>query len=283
MPVIDSHQHFWQLSRPFDYRWLQSPDKQPIYRDYLPGDLEPYLRKCGIDFTVFVQTQHNLEENRWILALADQYPWIAGVVGWVDLASRHCEQQLHEMRQHSKFVGVRHIVQDEPDDDFLLRPEIMRGLRLLERFGLSYDLLLYTKHLKHAFTLGMAFPSLHLVIDHLAKPEIRLGRMDNWLPHLKNAAKCPNIYVKLSGMVTEADWKQWKPTDLKPYVHAALDLFGPQRCMYGSDWPVCELAATYEQQFAALNEILPPMDAEDRGWVFGETARKFYRLELPKG
>jgi len=282
MPIIDAHQHFWQLSRPFDYRWLQAPDKQPIHRDYLPADLAPHLKNCGIDYTIFVQTQHNLEENRWVLALADEHPWIAGVVGWVDLASRHCEQQLQELRKHRKFVGVRHLVQDEPDEDFLLRPEVMKGLRLLERYGISFDLLFYTKHLKHAFTLGMAFPSLHLVIDHLAKPEIRLARTDNWLPHLKKAAQCPNIYVKLSGLVTEADWKHWKPADLKPYVQAALELFGPQRCMYGSDWPVCELAATYEQQFDALNKVLPPLDAEDRAWVFGETARKFYRLELPK-
>jgi L-fuconolactonase len=282
MPIIDAHQHFWQLSRPFDYRWLDAPDKTPIRRDFLPADLLPHLKTTGVDYTVFVQTQHNLEENRWALSLAEEHPWIVGVVGWIDLASRQCEQQLQEMRKYPKFVGVRHIVQDEPDDDFILRPEIMRGLRLLERQGLCYDLLFYTKHLKHAHTLGMAFPSLPMVIDHLAKPEIRYHRTDNWLPAFKEAAKCPNIYVKLSGMVTEADWKNWKPADLKPYVEAALEYFGPQRCMYGSDWPVCELAATYEQQFDALNQALGTIDSEARERIFGGTAQQFYRLELPQ-
>ncbi|MGL4553656.1 MAG: amidohydrolase family protein, partial [Gemmataceae bacterium] len=181
--MIDAHQHFWQLARPFDYRWLDAPDKAPIRRDFLPADLAPHLKACGVGQSIFVQTQHDLEENRWALGLAAEHPWIAGVVGWVDLASRDCERQLQEMRRHPKFVGVRHVTQDEPDDDFIIRPEVMRGLRLVERHGLSFDLLFYTKHLRHAHTLGMSFPSLNLVIDHLAKPAIRAGRTDDWLPH----------------------------------------------------------------------------------------------------
>lgn len=278
--MIDAHHHFWQLSQPFDYRWLDAPDKAPIRRDYLPADLAPHLKSCGIQHTVFVQTQHNIEENRWVLGLAQEHPWIAGVVGWVDLAGRDCERQLQEFRHYSKFVGVRHIVQDEADDDFILRPEVMRGLRMVERHSLCFDLLFYTKHLKHAHTLGLSFPSLNLVIDHLAKPHIRDGRLDDWMPAFKEAAKCPNIYVKLSGMVTEADWRTWKSADLRPYVQTALELFGPSRCMYGSDWPVCELASTYVRQFEALHEALGPLNSEDRAAIFGETARKFYRLEI---
>lgn len=280
-PIIDAHQHFWQLSKPFDYRWLDAPQHAPIRRDFLPRHLAPHLERAGVNYSVFVQTQHDLEENRWALALADEHPFLAGVVGWVDLASRECDRQLHEMARHPKFVGVRHIVQDEPDDDFIVRPEIMRGLRLLERHGLSFDLLFHTRHLRHAFTLGMAFPSLNLVIDHLAKPRVREQRTDDWLPHLKEAAKCPNVFVKLSGLVTEADWRGWRPADLRPYIQEALELFGPGRCMYGSDWPVCELAATYEAQHAALVEALGPLNDEDREAIFGGTARRFYRLEIP--
>ncbi len=276
--VIDAHQHFWQLSKPFDYRWLDAPAHAPIRRDFLPGQLRLLMDAAKVDRCVFVQTQHDLEENRWALGLADQYPWIAGVVGWVDLASKECDRQVAEMKRHPKFVGVRHIVQDEADDNWVVRPEVMQGLRILERHATPFDMLFHVRHLRHAHTLGMAFPSLPLVIDHLAKPRVREGVIEDWYPHLKKAATCRNIHVKLSGLVTEADWKGWRPADLKPYVQAALELFGPERCMFGSDWPVCELAAGYGEVKAALEEALGPLDAEDRAMIFGGTARRFYGL-----
>ena len=272
-PIIDAHQHFWQLDGPFDTRWLRDPAKAAICRDFLPTDLAPHLAATGVQYSVFVQTQHDLAENRWALDLADRYPFIAGVVGWVDLASPACEEQLLEMRRHPKFVGVRHIVQDEPDDDFIVRPAILRGLKVLEKHGVPFDMLFYVKHLRHAATLGREFPGLSLILDHLAKPHIKAGRTDDWLPHLEAAAKCPNVTCKLSGMVTEADWRSWKPADLAPYVRAALDHFGPQRCLFGSDWPVCELAATYEQTHAALVDALGPLSETDRECDFrGECA-----------
>lgn len=277
---IDAHQHFWELSRPFDYHWLDTPAHAPIRRDFLPEHLEPHLRAAGVDRTVFVQTQHDLEENRWVLGLAEQHPFIAGVVGWVDLASPACEEQVQEFRRFPKFVGVRHITQDEPDDDFIVREDVLRGLTVLQKHQVPFDLLFYVKHLRHVPALARRLPDLPMVIDHLAKPRIRDGRLDDWLPNFREAARFPNVYCKLSGMVTEADWRHWSAADLRPYVDAALEAFGPARCMFGSDWPVCELAATYERVHAALRECLGGLTDGERQRIFGGTAREFYRLPI---
>lgn len=278
--VIDAHQHFWRLDqpKPFDYTWLDAPQHAPIRRDFSPEHLEPLLRAVGIERSIFVQTQHNLDENRWALELAEGHDFIAGVVGWVDLASDRCERQLLEFKDHPKFVGVRHVTQDEPDDNFIVREDVLRGLKVLEKHAVPFDLLFYVKHLRHVPTLAAYLPELPMVIDHLSKPRIKARRTDDWLPQLKAAAKFANIYCKLSGMVTEADWQHWTAGDLKPYVQSALELFGPARLMFGSDWPVCELAATYEQVFAALNEALGPISAHEREAIFGGTARCFYGL-----
>jgi L-fuconolactonase len=278
--VIDAHQHFWQLSQPFNYAWLNAPENTPIRRDYLPEHLEPHLRAVGVDRSVFVQTQHNLQENRWALGLAQRHPFIAGVVGWVDLASERCEAQLLEFRDQPKFVGVRHITQDEPQDDFLVRVDILRGLRVLQKHAVPFDLLLHVRHLRHVPALVRQVPALPLVIDHLAKPCIKQRRTDDWLPHFKAAAAFPNVCCKLSGMITEADWQRWTAADLKPYVQAALECFGPQRCLFGSDWPVCELAGSYEQVHGALLEALGSVSAAERALIFGENARRFYRLSV---
>jgi L-fuconolactonase len=282
MPVIDAHQHFWQLNRgaPYDYRWLEKPALAKIRRDYLPADLKPHLDATGVTHTVFVQTQHHLDENRWVLGLADAHPWIVGVVGWVDLKARDVAEQVAEFRSHPKFVGVRHIVHDEADDNFILRDDVLHGLHVLERLRVPYDLLFYVKHLKHAATVARTVPDLPLVIDHLAKPRIKDHAVDDWLPHFAAAAKYPNVYCKLSGMVTEADHQHWKVDDLRPYVMKALELFGPDRCMYGSDWPVSELAGTYEQVHGALAEIVKTLSADEQAAIFSGTAKKFYGLKL---
>jgi len=276
---IDSHQHFWQRSLPFDYRWLEKPGMEAICRDYLPEHLEPLLGAAGIDGSVFVQTQHNVAENRWVLELADRHSFLLGIVGWVDLASPDCERQLEEFVDHPRFVGIRHVVQDEPDDDFIIRPEIMRGLGVLERHGVPYDLLFYVKHLRHVPALARAFPRLPMVIDHLSKPRIREQVREDWLPHLQAAARFPNVFCKLSGMVTEADHQTWKVADLKPYVEAALEAFGPHRCMYGSDWPVCELAASYGQVHDALQQLLGTLTHSEQERIWGGTAIEFYGLQ----
>lgn len=279
-PKIDAHQHFWQLSRPFNYDWLREPRHARIGRDYLPADLRPHLDAVGIQHSVFVQTQHDMAENRWALELAAQNDFVAGVVGWIDLASPACEEQLLEFKNEPKFVGARHIVQGEPDDDFIVRPDVLRGLSVLEKHRVPFDLLFYARHLRHAAPLARRFPSLPLVIDHLAKPHIRDGRLDDWLPALAAAAACPNVSCKLSGMITEADWQHWKPADLRPYVHAALDLFGPERLMFGSDWPVCELAGSYEEVHDALVEALGEITPTEREQIFGRTAAAFYGLDV---
>jgi L-fuconolactonase len=276
--IIDAHQHFWQLSQPFDYAWLDAPALAPIRRDYLPEDLAPQLQAAGVARSIFVQTQHNLDENRWILRLADTHPFLAGVVGWVDLASPACEDQLGEFRAHPRFLGVRHVVQDEPDDDFLIRPEILRGLATLEKHGVPFDLLLHVRHLRHVPNLARALPDLPMVIDHLAKPRIRDRSISDWLPDFRAAAVFPNVHCKLSGMVTEADWRSWTAADLRPYVQHALELFGPDRLMFGSDWPVCELAATYGEVKQALDDAIGPIAPAERAAIFGGTAARFYRI-----
>jgi L-fuconolactonase len=277
--TIDAHQHFWQLGLPFQYGWLGAPPLAKIRRDYLPEDLEPLIRAEGVDRTIFVQTQHDLGENRWVLGLAEAHPFIAGVVGWVDLASDDCERQVEEFRRFPKFVGVRHVVQDEPDDDFLIREAILRGLKVLERHAVPFDLLLYVKHLRHVPTLARALPELPMVIDHLAKPRIKDHALDDWLPGFHEAAKFPNVLCKLSGMVTEADWSDWTSDDLRPYVQQALDHFGPDRLMFGSDWPVCELAASYGEVREALVDALGPISEAERRAIFGGTAARFYGIE----
>jgi len=276
--VIDSHQHFWQLNNPVEQAWLHQPAMAAICRDFLPGDLQPLLAAAGVHQTVLVQTQHNLAENRWALRLADENPFIAGVVGWVDLQSPQCEEQLLELKEHPKFVGVRHIVQDEADDDFIVQPQSIRGLQLLQQHGVPYDLLFYPKHLRHAVTLARLLPELPMVIDHLAKPPISTGATAGWEEDLRAASQAPNIFCKLSGMVTEANWENWQADDLRPYTDIALDCFGPARCMAGSDWPVCELAGSYQQVHDALSQNLAGLSESELAAVRGGTAASFYRL-----
>ena len=275
--MIDAHQHFWQLGQ-FDYRWLETEPHEPIRRNFLPEDLEPLIDEVGVTRTVIVQTQHNVAENDWALGLANGSERIAGVVGWVDLASNECESQVERYKDRDKFVGIRHVTQDEPDDNFIIRSDVMRGLKTLEKYNVPFDLLFFAKHLHHAKTLGELLPNLPMVIDHISKPDIKAGNIDNWKDNLQAAAKFPNIFCKLSGMVTEADWHNWKPQDLKPYVEIALEAFGPSRCMFGSDWPVSTLAGSYKQVFDALCEVLGPISDDERDQVFEKTAMEFYRL-----
>lgn len=278
--IIDSHQHFWNLDLPFDHGWLYEPQHKPICRTYLPQDLEPLLKAAGVSASVFVQTQHNPEENRWALHLAEENDFIVGVVGWVDLASEQCEDQLEEFLESPKFVGIRHITQGEPDENFIVRPEVVRGLKILQKHKVPFDLLFYTQHLQHASTLAEMLPELPMVIDHVSKPKIRDGIITGWREDLKKAAKHPNVFCKLSGMVTEADWQRWKPADLKPYVETALECFGPDRCMFGSDWPVCELAASYGTVLKTLKELLGPLSDSENARIFSQTAVEFYGLSV---
>lgn len=279
--LIDAHQHFWDRSLPqFDHSWQENEGLEKICKTFLPKDLKPRIDAAGVDKTVFVQTQHNLEENRWVLGLAEQHDWIAGVVGWVDLASSDCESQVEEFVDNPKFVGVRHVVQDEPNDDFIVQDDVLHGLGVLEKYGVPYDLLFYVKHLKHAATVARKFPNLKFVIDHLAKPVIKEEKTEGWIENFAAAANCENVWCKLSGMVTEADWKNWRPDDLKPYVETALENFGTDRCMFGSDWPVCELAASYQQVFEALVHCIGGVSDAEKAKILGLNAIEFYDLKV---
>ena len=274
--MIDAHQHFWQVGR-FEYPWMKS-DNEVLYRDYLPSQLEPVLRENGVSKTVLVQASNSVEESRWLLQLAAENSFIAGVVGWVDLMSLETASQLEELTAHPKFKGVRHLVESEPHDDWLVHNEVLNGLKLLAAFDVSYDLLVHTRHLKYAREVAEQFPELSLVIDHMAKPPIARGEFAEWARELRPLAAFPNVYCKLSGLVTEANWSTWKTDDLRPYVDYALEIFGAERLMFGSDHPVCLLAASYKQVLESFQQLLKDLSAGDQEQIFGGNATRFYRL-----
>jgi len=268
--ITDSHQHFWQVGR-FDYPWMSS-DLGVLYRDYLPDDLAPILAKNGVEKTVLVQASNSVEETRWLLELADANSFIAGVVGWVDLT------QLDELCAHPKFKGVRHLVESEPNDDWLIQPAVLSGLKKLSARGCTYDLLVHTRHLKYVPQVAESCPELRLVIDHLAKPPIARNEIKEWAEAMKTVAAVSNIHCKLSGLVTEANWTSWQPEDLRPYVEHALELFGMDRMMFGSDYPVCLLAASYDRVLESFQELLRDLSGDDRDKIFSKNAQRFYRL-----
>jgi len=274
--IIDSHQHFWELGR-FDYPWL-NPDLGVLYRNYSPPDLEPIIKQHGVAKTVLVQASNSLAETQWLLSLADSYPIIAGVVGWVDLTDPGLGEDLDVLKANPKFKGVRHLVESEPAEDWLVQPEVLRGLQTLAVHGVSYDLLVHTRHLKHARTVAESIPELRLVIDHMAKPPIARREIKGWAQEIKTVAAFPNVYCKLSGLVTEANLTSWSPEDLRPFVDCALEYFGPRRMMFGSDWPVCLLAASYYQVLETFQSLLCGLSKGDRSRIFGDNAAEFYSL-----
>ena len=275
--VVDSHQHFWQVGR-FDYPWM-TPDLNVLCQDYLPPRLDPTLRERGVTSTILVQASNNLAETHWLLSLADRYRFIAGVVGWVDLTSNEVERQLDELAGHSKFKGVRHLVESEPADDWLVQPAVLKGLNTLAAHGLSYDLLVHTRHLRYARHVAESCPNLSLVVDHMAKPAIARGEITEWKREIKELASHQNVSCKLSGLVTEADWGNWGAADLKPYAEVGFEFFGAKRMMFGSDWPVCLLAASYEEVLETAQSLVAGLSREDHERVFSKNAREFYRIE----
>lgn len=279
--IIDSHQHFWQVGH-FDYPWM-SPNVEVLYRDYLPSTLEPILKEAGVTKTVLVQASNSLAETYWLLSLAERYPFIAGVVGWVDLQHPEMEEELEVLTANPKFKGVRHLVESEPADDWLVQPSVLKGLRVLEKHRVSYDLLVHTRHLKHVNNVAESCPDLRLVIDHMAKPPIAGGEMTHWATALKEVATYPNISCKLSGLLTEANHTSWTTEDLRPYVERALEFFGPKRMMFGSDWPVCLLASSYVRVLESFQSLLENLAEEDRSRIFGENVSEFYRLNAEGG
>jgi L-fuconolactonase len=276
--IIDSHQHFWQVGS-FDYPWM-SPDLGVLYQDHLPSMLEPVLQQNGVSSTVLVQASNSIEESRWLLSLADQNPFIGGVVGWVDLTNPEVDVELAELTAHPKFKGVRHLVESEPAEDWLVTPDVLRGLNRLAAHQVSYDLLVHTRHLKYVPQLVDSCPALSLVVDHMAKPPIKIGETREWASALKGVAVHKHIHCKLSGLVTEANWENWKTDDLRPYVETALELFGPERLMFGSDHPVCLLAGSYNRVLDSFEELTSELTSAERERVFFGNAKRFYRLNL---
>jgi L-fuconolactonase len=275
---IDAHQHFWDLDR-FEYPWMPS-EPSVLRNNYLPHQLGTILRRNRFQGCVTVQATTSLDETRWLLDLAASHPFILGVVGWVDLQYPRLGDVLDRLQLDPKFKGVRHPVHDEPDLEWLLKPEVMQGLKELERRSLPYDLLVRPPHLPVVERLIEKAPSLRMVIDHIAKPRIAERIFDGWAEELERLASASHLYVKLSGMITEAS-TEWKGKDMEPYLQHALQVFGPDRSMFGSDWPVCLLASpNWKGALAAFTQALGAQAEEVREQVLGGTAAKFYRLAI---
>jgi L-fuconolactonase len=277
---IDAHQHFW-IYNTSEYGWIDESMKA-LRRNFLPDHLKPELEHDGYQGSVAVQARQSLEETRWLLQLASENPFVLGVVGWVDLRSPQIRTELRALANEPKFVGVRHIVQGEPDDEFLLRPDFLRGVALLEEFDLAYDILIYDKHLPVAAEFVNRFPRQRFVLDHLAKPAVKTQTLHPWAEGIREIATSPNVHCKLSGLVTEADWHGWNAEQLRPYLDIAFECFGPNRLMIGSDWPVCTVAASYSRTLAAVEQYLASSRVKGSEGVLGGNALRFYKLKVPK-
>jgi len=274
---IDAHQHFWKYDPARD-AWI-TEEMRAIRRDFLPGDLAPECAANRIDGTIAVQTDQSEEETLFLLDLAERDPLIAGVVGWVDLCAPRVPERLQFFSRYQKLRGFRHIAQAEPDHRFLVRPDFLRGARLLHRFNFTYDVLIYPKQLPAALALVAAIPEQHFVLDHLAKPEIKTRRRKEWEAQIREIAQNPNVLCKISGMVTEANWQAWKKEDFEPYLDVVFEAFGVERLMFGSDWPVCLVAARYAQVVEIVENYVKTNAPTAEKAIFGENASQFYGLK----
>ena len=273
---IDSHQHFWHYS-PDTHGWIDDT-MTVLQQDFLPPDLHPHLRQHGFDGCVAVQASASEQETEFLLTLANQHDFIQGVVGWVNLQDEQLASRLESYTHHHKLVGMRHIVQSESDEQFLLRPEFLRGVKLLQQYDLTYDILIYERQLPATLQFVAQLPDARLVLDHIAKPRIALRELSPWRDNVRLLAQYPNVYCKLSGIVTEADWQQWQPNDIIPYLDVVTEAFGPDRLMFGSDWPVCLLAAPYRAVVELVNQYFSRFSTDEQTKIWGQNAAGFYRL-----
>jgi len=276
MMRIDAHQHFWVYDQS-EYAWIDD-SMASLRRDFLPNDLKTELERNGFQGSVAVQARQTLEETRWLLELAKDASFILGVVGWVDLRSPNVRSQLEAFAGNPKLVGIRHIVQSEPNDRFLLQAEFLRGISLLEEFDLAYDILIYPKHLPLTAEFVRRFPRQRFVLDHLAKPLIKSGSLRPWERGMRELGTFPNVFCKLSGLVTEDDWQKWKPEHIAPYMDVAFESFGPRRLMIGSDWPVCTLAASYTRAIDLVESYLSQHATDVQEATLGGNAQQFWKL-----
>jgi L-fuconolactonase len=278
---VDAHQHFWSLTD-VAYPWLTASAYGAIYRDFGPADLGPLLKATGIEHTITVQAANSYADTDAMLARAEQHPWIAAVTGWVPLLEpATAVQALDHYIEHPAFRGVRHLVHDEPDADWLLRDAVRESLALLAERELVFEIpAVFPRHLVHVPRIARELPQLKIVIDHLGKPPIASGELEPWATQLAAAAACPNVYAKVSGLNTAADPAHWSGEDLRPFVEVALAQFGSDRLMFGSDWPVCLMAGDYELVWRETLRLLDGQSAAAREALLGGTATRVYRLEL---
>jgi L-fuconolactonase len=273
---IDAHQHFWRYAPKRD-TWI-TEDMSVLKRDFMPQDLEPLLKAHHMDGCIAVQADQSEAETEFLLGLAAEHTFIKGVVGWVDLRAPNVGERLAYFSQNPYFKGVRHIVQQEPDD-FLLRKEVQQGIGQLQSFGLAFDLLIKPTQLRSAQVLAQKFPLQTFVLDHLAKPYIKDGILQPWKQHIQVLAEQENVYCKLSGLVTEAHWQKWSKDQFLPYLEVALNAFGPDRLLFGSDWPVCLLACNYTEGLALISEFIHSCSPGDRQKMMGKNAVAAYQLK----
>ncbi|HMR84681.1 MAG TPA: amidohydrolase family protein [Niabella sp.] len=274
--TIDSHQHFWVFDPARD-SWIDDSMKK-IQRDFLPKNLKPVLDENGIDGCVVVQSDQSEVENLFQLTNAMQNDFVKGVVGWVDLRAKNIEDKLAHYSYYQKMKGFRHVLQGEQDRALMLKKRFMNGISLLEKYKFTYDILIFPDQLKYAKKLAGAFPHQKFVIDHIAKPYIKDGKIDGWKQDMQAIARLPNVYCKISGMVTEADWKKWKPADFTPYLDVVVEAFSPKRILYGSDWPVCLVAAPYKKMKAIVDGYFASFSENEKRAFYGGNAVKFYDL-----
>ena len=273
---IDTHQFFWHYN-PEEFAWMP-PGYEPIQRDYLPDDLVPLLESEGIDGTVAVQSRQTLEETRWLLELADQHAFIKGVVGWVDMCSDDVRGQLERFCRHPRLCGMRHRLEDESNDSFALREDFLRGMKTLADFNRPFDFLVRSRHLPVLSELASRFPEQPLVLDHIGKPSIRTGQVSPWDKDIRRLASHPNVYCKISGMVGEADWSNWKPADFRPYLDIVFEAFGTKRLMIGSDWPECTLAGTYGQVLQLVSGYVGQLSRTEQADIWANNAAVVYKI-----
>jgi L-fuconolactonase len=276
MERIDSHQHFWKYD-PARNSWMT--DEMDLLKiDYGPQELALFLDQFRFQGSVAVQASQTEEENKYLLQLAENYSLIKGIVGWVDLQSDSISERLSFYNDKKKIKGFRHVIHDEPDVDFMLRPAFLNGIKALKYFGYTYDLLIFPVHLPNALQLIRKFPDQPFVIDHIAKPRIRALERSKWKKDLKPLASFPNVYCKISGMVTEASWKNWSQEDFTPYLDTVVELFGTKRILYGSDWPVCTLSATYAETYGIVKSYFEKFSVDEQDDFFGLNAKRLYHI-----
>lgn len=278
MLKIDAHQHFWKYN-PVRDAWI-TDDMAAIQRDFLPADLAPILQQHGLDGCVAVQASQSEAETDWLLELAGEHNFIKGVVGWVDLQAENVAERLAHYSQFTKLKGFRHVLQGETDRALMLRPEFRRGVAALHQHGFTYDLLILPDQLGYAAELAKAFPAQPFVLDHLAKPLIKAGELAPWRHDLQALAAHENVFCKVSGMVTEADWQHWQPADFRPYLDVVFEAFGPSRVMFGSDWPVCNVAGGYGRIYALVADYITQLSPDEQDGFWGDNATRFYNLTM---